>query len=147
MAYHHVPVKPSDVEKTAFITYIGLYEMDKMPFGLCNASSTYQRLMADVLHGMMGRICLAYLDDVVVFLQTRSEHAAHLSSVLDRICTAGRKLKPSKWSLFCDQTLYLRHIISAVNVSPDPAKLRVLAEWPVPTTVREMQSFLGFINF
>ena len=147
MAYHQVPVTPSDVEKTAFIKHVGLYEMAKMPFGLCNAPSTYQRLMAGVLQGLMVRICLAYLDDVVVFSQKCSEHAAHLSAVLDKIRAAGLKLKPSKCSLFCDQTLYLGHVISAAGVSPDPGKLRVLAEWPVPTTVRKMQSFLAFINF
>ena len=67
MAYHQVPVKPADVEETAFITHVGLYEMMKMPFGLCNAPSTYQRLMMSVLQGLIGRICLAYSDDVIVF--------------------------------------------------------------------------------
>ena len=66
MAYHQVPVAPFDVEKTAFITHAGLFEMTKMPFVLCNAPSTYQRLMSIVLRGLMTRICLAYLDDVIV---------------------------------------------------------------------------------
>ena len=67
MAYHQVQVAPHDVEKTAFITHCGLFEMDKMPFGLCNAPSTYQRLMSIVLQRLIGRICLANLDDVMVF--------------------------------------------------------------------------------
>ena len=67
MAYHQVPVAPSDVEKTAFITHVELFEMVKMPFWLCNAPSTYQRLMSIVLRGLISRICLAYLDDVIVF--------------------------------------------------------------------------------
>ena len=147
MAYHQVPVKPSDVEKTAFVTHVGLYEMSKMPFGLCNAPSTYQRLMAGVLRGLIGRICLAYLDDVIVFSKKRANHIADLSAVLDRIRAAGLKLKPSKCALFREQVLYLGHVISAAGVSPDPEKLRVLREWPAPSKVREMQSFLGFINF
>ena len=147
MAYHQVPVKPSDVEKTAFITHVCLYEMQIMPFGLCNALSTYQRLTTGVLQGLIGRICLAYLDDVIAFSKKRTEHAGDLRAVFDRIRAAGLKLKPSKCSLFCDQVLYLGHVISADGVSPDPAKLRVLADWPLPTTVREMQSFLGFVNF
>ena len=61
MAYHQVPVKPFDIEKTAFITHAGLYKMVQMPFGLCNASSTYQRLLFGVLQGLIGRICLASL--------------------------------------------------------------------------------------
>ena len=67
MAYHQIPVNPVDVDKTAFITHLGLFEMMKMPFKLCNALSTYQRLMTSVLRGLIGRICLAYLDDVIVF--------------------------------------------------------------------------------
>ena len=67
MAYHQIPVKPADVEKTAFIIHLGLFEMMKMPFNLCNATSDYQRLMTSVLCGLIGRICLAYLDDVIVF--------------------------------------------------------------------------------
>ena len=103
--------------------------------------------MVGVLQGLIGRICLAYLDDVIVFSKKRSEHTADLRAVLDRIRAAGLKLKPSKWSLFCEQVLYLGHVISAAGVSPDPAKLRELVEWPKPTTVRETQSFIVFVKF
>ena len=68
-------------------------------------------------------------------------------AVLDRIRDAGLKLKPAKCKLFCEQVLYLGHVISPAGVSTDPRKLSVLADWPVPTTVRELQSFLGFVNF
>ena len=84
---------------------------------------------------------------MIVFSKKRSEHAANLRAVFDRIRSAGLKLKPSKCSLFADQVLYLGHVISAAYVSPDPAKLRVLADWPTPKTVCEMQSFIGFVNF
>ena len=146
MTYHQVSVKLLDVKKTAFITHVNLFEMQKMPFGLCNASSTYQRLMAGVLKGLICRICLAYLDYVIVFSKKRSEHAADLRAVFDRIGSAGMKLKPSKCSLFDDQVLYLGHVISAACVSFDPAKLRVLADWTTPKMVRDMQSFFGFVN-
>ena len=147
MAYYQVPVKPADVGKTAFITHVGLYEMKKMPFGLCNAPSTYQRLLMSVLQGLIGHICLAYLDDVIVFSKRRDEHVNDLRAVLDRIRDAGLKLKPTKCKLYCEQVLYLGHVISAAGMSPDPAKLRVLADCTLPTTVRELQSFLGFVNF
>ena len=147
MAYHQVPVEPADVEKTAFITHVGLFEMTKMPFGLCNAPSTYQRLMSVVLQGLIGRICLAYLDDVIVFSKLRSRHIDDLRQVFARIFAAGLKLKPSKCQLFRREVLYLGHRIDAEGISPDPAKLRVLESWPVPETVRDVQSFLGFVNF
>ena len=147
MAYHQVPVKPADVEKTAFITHVGLYELLKKPFGLCNAPSTYQRLMTSVLQGLIGRICLAYLNDVIVFSKRRDEHVNDLRAVLDRIRDAGFKLKPAKCKLFCEQVLHLGHVILPAGVSADPVKLRVLADWPLPTTVRQLQSFLGVVNF
>ena len=70
-----------------------------------------------------------------------------LRPVLDRIRDACLKLKPTKCKLYCEQVLYLGHVKSAAGVSQDPAKLRVLADWPLPTTIRELQSFLGFVNF
>ena len=84
---------------------------------------------------------------MLVFSNKRSEHAADFRAIFDRIRSAGLKLKQSKCSLFADQVLYLGHVISAACVSSDPAKLRVLADWPTTKTVREMQSFLGFVNF
>ena len=71
----------------------------------------------------------------------------NLKAVLDRIQDAGFKLKPAKCKLCCEQVLHLAHVISVAGVLPDPSKLRVLAEWPLPTTVRELQSFFGFVNF
>ena len=149
MAYDIVPTAtaPSDGEKTAFITNVGLYEMVKMPFWLCNAPSTYQRLMSIVLRGLISKIRLAYLDDVIVFSRRFTQHLDDLRAFFTRILAAGLKLKPSKCQLFCDDVLYLGHIINLSGVSPDPAKLRVLSIWPVPATVRDVQSFLVLVNF
>jgi len=118
-----------------------------MPFGLCNAQSTYQRLMANVYRGFIGRICLAYLDDVIVFSKKRVNHIADLNAVIDQLRAAGFKLKPSICAFLREQVLYLGHVISVAGVLPDPENLRVLCEWRVPSKVREMQSFFGFINF
>ena len=81
-----------------------------------------------MLQGLIGRISLAYLDDGIVFSKRRDEHVNDLRAVLDRICDAGLKLKFAKCKLFCEQVLYLGHVISPFGVSPDPAKLRVLAD-------------------
>ena len=84
---------------------------------------------------------------MIVCSKKRSEHVADVRAVFDRICSASLKLKPSICSLFADKVLYLGHVISAAGVSPDPEKLRVLADWPTRKTFREMQSFVGFVNF
>ena len=147
MAYHKVSVAPSDVEKTAFITHVRLFEIVKMPFGLCNVPSTYQRLLWILLRGLISQICLAYLDDVNVFSRSLTQHLDDLRAVFTRILGVGLKLKLLKCHLFRDEFLYLGHIINSSGVSPDPAKLRVLSTWPVPATVCEIKSFLGFVNF
>ena len=90
--------------------------MMKMPFGLCNAPSTYQRLTMSVSQGLIGRICLAYLDDVIVFSKRLNEHVNDVRAVLDRIRDATLKLKPAKCKLFCKQVLYLSHVISYSGV-------------------------------
>ena len=114
---------------------------------MCNLPSTYQRLIARVLQKLIGRISFGYLDKVIDLSRTQFKHAADLRAVLDRIRLSGLKLKPSKCSLFVDQVLYYGHLISAAGVFLALAKLRILADWPTPKTVREMKSFLGFFNF
>ena len=94
--YHQVPVKESDIPKTAFVTKYGMYEFTKMPMGLKSAPMTFQRVMELALQGLQWQSCLIYLDDVVIFSKTFDEHIERLSTVLDRIWTAGLKLKPEK---------------------------------------------------
>ena len=96
MAYHQVPVREQDKAKTAFVTRSGLYEYEVLPFGLSNAPATFQRLMGVVLHGLIGRCCVAYLDDIVIFSRTLEEHLAHLDEVLGRLALARLKMKPRK---------------------------------------------------
>ena len=122
-----MPVAPFDIEKTAFITHAGLLEMLKMPFGLCDAPSTYQRLMSIVLRGLIARICLAYLDDVIVYSRRVSQHLDDLRAVFERLRVAGLKLNFLKCQLFRDEVLYLSHVINKSGIASDPAKLRVLA--------------------
>ena len=98
--YHQVPVKESDIPKTAFVTKYGLYEFTKMPMGLKSAPMTFQRVMKLALQGLQWQSCLIYLDDVVIFSKTFDEHIERLSTVLDRIRTAGLKLKPEKCQFF-----------------------------------------------
>ena len=99
MAYNQVSVAPPDVQKTTFITHCGLFEMDKMLFGLCNAPSTYQRLMLIVLQELIGRICLAYLDEIMVFSKRLGDHINDRREVFLRVRNAHLKLKSSKCAL------------------------------------------------
>ena len=94
--YWQVEVAPKDREKTAFCTQEGLFEFNVMPFGLCNAPATFQRLMDCVLAGLQWATCLVYIDDIIIMGKTFEEHLHHLQQVLDRLKSAGLKIQPSK---------------------------------------------------
>ena len=105
--YWQVEMEPESREHTAFITYGGLYEFQVLPFGLTGAPSTYQRLMECVLRNLSYKICLIYLDDILVYSRTFEDHLCHLRQVFDRLRHANLKLKPSKCKFACPQVKYL----------------------------------------
>ena len=98
-SYHPVALDPSDVDKTAFITRRGMYRFRTMPFGLCNAGATFQRLMDLTLTGLNLEVCLAYLDDIIIFSRTPEQHLVRLEQVLERHRRVNLKLKPNKCCL------------------------------------------------
>ena len=145
--YWQVEVDQEDREKTAFSTPEGLFEFTVMPFGLCNAPATFQRLMDLVLAGLQWSSCLVYLDDVIVTGRTFEEHLKHLRAVFDRLRDAKLKLKPSKCAFCKSEVAFLGHIVSADGVVTDPAKVEKAQNWPLPTCRREVQQFLGLANY
>ena len=145
--YWQVEVRPEDREKTAFCTPDGLFEFNVMPFGLCNAPATFQRLMDTVLAGLQWTNCLVYLDDVIVLGRTFKEHLSNLKEVFDKFREARLKLKASKCALCQEKVEFLGHIVSADGVATDPKKTEKVANWPVPRSRREVQQFLGLANY
>ncbi|KZS10738.1 Uncharacterized protein APZ42_024709 [Daphnia magna] len=145
--YWQVEVDEQDRAKTAFITADGLFEFKVMPFGLTNALATFQRMMHVVLAGLKWNSCLVYLDDIVVFAPTVSQHLERLESVLQRIERVGLKLKLSKCS-FLEQSLkVLGFIVMRKGISPDSEKISPVRDFPVPRNVKEVQSFLGLCSY
>nr|XP_043898190.1 uncharacterized protein LOC122779681 [Solea senegalensis] len=145
--YNQVPVAEADRPKTAFCTPFGLFEWNRMPFGLCNACSTFQRLMQRVFGDQQFQSLLLYLDDIVVFSSSFRQHLERLEVVLQRLQHEGLKAKLSKCSFFQQEVRYLGHIMSAEGVSTDPSKLEVVANWQPPTTILALRSFLGFASY
>ncbi|RVE58875.1 hypothetical protein OJAV_G00198510 [Oryzias javanicus] len=145
--YNQVPVTETDRPKTAFCTPFGLFEWNRMPFGLCNAPSTFQRLMQRLFGDQQGQTLLLYLDDIVVFSSSIPQHLERLEVVLSRLQLEGLKVKLSKCSFLKREVQYLGHVISDKGVSTDPAKLDAVAKWPRPTTTTELRSFLGFASY
>ncbi|KAL7825810.1 hypothetical protein SRHO_G00335480 [Serrasalmus rhombeus] len=145
--YNQVPVTERDKPKTAFCTPFGLFEWNRMPFGLCNAPSTFQRLMQRLFGDQQCQSLLLYLDDIVVFSSSVSQHIQRLEVVLDRLQREGLKAKLEKCAFFQQEVSYLGHVISAKGVSTDPAKVEAVAQWRRPQTVSELRSFLGFASY
>ena len=145
--YHQVALDPGDADKTAFITRRGSYRWKVMPFGLCNAPATFQRLMDIVLSGLNFEICLVYLDDVIIFGDTLQQHLQRLGKVFERLRTANLKLKPSKCRLLRRAVNFLGHVVTQDGVAVDPSKIHDVVEWPVPRRLRDVRSFLGLCSY
>ena len=133
---------------TAFtVGLLGFYECERMPFGLTNAPATFQRLMETCLGDLNLHWCIIYLDDIVIFSKDLASHLERLEAVFQKLEEAGLKLKPSKCELFQRQLAYLGHVISAKGVATDEGKIEAIKNWPTPTNVTEVQSFLGFMGY
>ncbi|KAK3742849.1 hypothetical protein QZH41_004524 [Actinostola sp. cb2023] len=146
-AYNQVEVDPRDRHKTAFTTPMGLYEFNRMPFGLQNAPATFQRLMQGVFREDLLQKLMVYLDDIIVFSPTIEEHLIRLKVVFRKLSEHGLKIEPTKCQFFGNEVTYLGHVVSADGVSTDPEKTKAVKEWPVPVTVRDLRSFLGFASY
>ena len=145
--YWQVELSEDAKQKSAFTVQSGLYNWNVMPFGLCNAPSTFERLMEHILHGLHWKTLLIYLDDVIVFGRTVAETASRLEEVFQRLGQAGLKLNPSKCFLFKPQVHYLGHIVSAEGIHTNPNKVQAIQDWPVPKTVTHVRSFLGLASY
>ena len=145
--YWQVEMSKEAQEKTAFSTPEGLFEFKVLPFGLCNAPATFQRLMDLVLSGLQWSACLVYMDDIIVYGSTFSAHLHNLAAVFARLRQAGLKLQPQKCFLLQKEVNYLGHVVSEQGVSPDPLKTEKVAKWPTPKSVQEVQQFLGLAGY
>ena len=144
--YWQVAMDAGTQEKAAFVTSSGLYEWTVMPFGLCNAPSTFARLMELVLKGLHWKICLIYLDDVIVMGRTFEEELERLKEVFERLARAGLKLKPKKCFLFQKRVSYLGHVVTEEGIAADPEKVEQVRTWPTPENSTEVKSFLGLAS-
>ena len=145
--YWQVPMAEKDRPKTAFTVGGGLYEFKVLPFGLCNALATFERLMELVLSGLQWKQCLVYLDDIIVFGDSFDKTLANLDSVFCRLRSAGLTLKPKKCFLFKTSVKFLGHIVSEEGVACDPDKIAAVQSCPTPKDRTEMRHFLGLASY
>lgn len=145
--YYQIPMSEEDKEKTAFICPLGFYQFERMPQGIMGAPATFQRLMEKAVGDMHLLQCLVYLDDVIVFSRTLEEHEERLLKVLDRMEEFGLKVSIDKCQFFRTSVKYVGHIVSEDGVSTDPDKISAVSQWPQPTNLKSLQSFLGFCGY
>ena len=139
--YHQVPVDKSDQEKTGFVTPWGHYEYTVMPFGLCNAPATFQRLMALVFSGLIGIDCLIYLDDIIIFKQTFNVHIIRLEKGFALLQQENLKIKLSKCKFELAAVKFLGHIVTADEIGVDPEKISTIQDWPLSNASRKCALF------
>ncbi len=145
--YNQVPVAEADKHKTAFCTPFGLSEFNRMAFGLCNAPSTFQRLMERIFGDQSFQSLLLYLVDVVVFSTSVEKLLQRLELVLQRLQKENLKVKLSKCCFLQKQVKYLGHVVSEDGVAIDPDKIAAVTPWKCPENVKELKSFLGFASY
>ena len=118
-----------------------------MPFGLCNAPATFQRLMERCMGTLNLNDCLISLDDIIIFSSSFEQHLERLESVFQKLSSYNLKLKPSKCEFFKTRVTDLGHIVSENGIETDPEKISVVTSWPVAKTIKQGRSFLGFSGF
>jgi len=128
-SYHQVPMDMKDADKTTFIVRTGTYRFRRLPFGLCNAGSTFQQVMDLALKGLNFNMYLVYLDDIIVFSSTVEEHLIKLRKIFDRLRAANLKLKSSKCSLMRAEVKFLGHVVSGQGVATNLIKIEVVKDW------------------
>lgn len=145
--YHQVPVRESDIPKTAFITKYGLWEFLTMPMGMKGSAQTFQRTLQMILNGLQWQTCLIYLDDIIVFGSNFQEHLNRVKEVLERIRKAGLKLKPNKCQLFQKEVSFLGHVINKNGITPNPDNIAKIIDWPIPKTPTEVRQIIGMVSY
>jgi hypothetical protein len=141
--YHQVKIRPSDIPKTTLSTRYGLYEFTVMSFGLTNALAYFMDLMNKVFMEYLDRFVVVFIDDILIYSKNESDHEQHLRLVLQRLRDNQLYAKFSKCKFWIDKVPFLGHIISNGGIAVDPAKVKEIVAWSIPTTDTEIWSFLG----
>lgn len=146
--YHQLEILDKHKERTAFtVGPLGFFEFNRLPFGLCNAPATYQRVMEECLGDLNMKICVIYLDDLIIFSKTFEEHLERLQIVLDRLRECNLKLGLKKCEFLRQKVKYVGFIVSKEGVSTDPQKVEKVRNWPTPKCPEEVRQFVAFSGF
>lgn len=145
--FHQIEMDPKSIEKTAFTVNNGHFEYVRMPFGLKNAPSTFQRVMDNIFREHLHKFLFVYMDDIVIFSKSLDEHIQHLTKVFRKLKEYNLKIQIDK-SEFCRKDVeFLGHVITPFGIKPNPSKLVAIDRFPLPRTQKEIKSFLGLVGY
>jgi hypothetical protein len=146
-AFYRIQIYPDSEDLTTFRIQYRTYKIKVVPFGLTNSPATYQYYINNILFDYLDNFCTAYLDDILIYSENKLEYKTQVKKVLEYLKKAGLQadIKKSKFSI--KKTKYLGFIISTEGIEVDLEKIAVIQNWQPPTTVKGVQSFLGFCNF
>ena len=145
--YFHINIAADDQEKTTFTCHFGTYAYRRMPFGLCNPPTTFQRYMLSIFSDMVERIMEVYMDDITVYGESFDKGLVHLETVLHKCIEKNLVLNWEKCHFMVNQGIVLGHIISERGIEVDKAKVELISKLPSPTNVKTMRQFLGHAGF
>jgi hypothetical protein len=145
--YHQIRMKETYIPKTSFRTHEGYYEFLVMPFGLCNAPSTFQSLMNHVFHPFLFHFVLVFFDDILIYRKTWIDHLAHVDQVLHLLSQHQLFLKQSKCVFGASEVEYLGHLVGKDGVRVDPKNIEAMQDWPHPKTLKSFRGFLGLTGY
>jgi len=146
--YNQIEIEEEHKERTGFtVGALGFYEYNRMPFGLSNSPSFYQRVMEEILGDFNMNICVIYIDDLIVFSSTYEEHLERLDMIMERLKAHNIKLAPEKCHFFKERVTFLGHVVSEEGISTDPEKIEKIRNWPTPNNPDELRSFLAFAGY
>lgn len=145
--FHQIEMNSKDIQKTAFTVEGGHYEFLRMPFGLRNAPSTFQRVMDNVLKDLIGKVSLVYLDDIIIFSTSLQEHIENLKLVFERLRSANLKIQLNKSEFLKKEIAFLGHIITPDGIKPNTDKIDTVLNYPIPKTQKQIKAFLGLLGY
>ena len=146
--YLQLAMDEADIHKTAFHAgSSGLYEFTRMPFGLSNAGASFYHFMEMCLGDQQYLTLLSYLDDICVFSSSVDEMLDRIALVFSWLKEFNLKIKPKKSFFFQSSVLFLGHLLSKDGILPNPEKVSKVKDWPIPTTAKEVHSFLGLASY
>jgi hypothetical protein len=145
--FHQILLKEGEEYNTVFQTHVGHYEFRVMAFGLTGAPGTFQRAMNNTMSPLLRKCAIVFFDDILVYNTSLESHVCHLRQVLDLLVHDNWKIKLSKCSYATNQVTYLGHVVNSQGIVTDPTKIQAIAQWPVPSSLKELRSFLGLAGY